>query len=190
MPPGRSSKLMVVVVKPFGPHHCARCLGSVQASKTRSRGASNSRMPMIARGSLSRSRLLFAPMLLLLLAMFARGCFAGFLGLQRFQIAIEAIEALVVEAAIMVEPVVDRLECARLDAARPPLRCARARDQAGTFQHFQMLGDGGQAHGERFRQILHGGFALGEPRQDGAAGWIGEGAEGGIEVHLALELNN
>src|SRR6516162_5927505 len=53
--PGRKSKLKVVVVKPNGPHHCARCFGSVQAEKTGARGAANSRVPTIARGPCSRS---------------------------------------------------------------------------------------------------------------------------------------
>src|SRR6185437_9256262 len=134
IPPGRRSKLMVVVVKPFGPHHCARCSGSVQAAKTRSRGASNSRMPMIERGSLSRSRLLLAAMSTLLLTALAGRRLAGllvsflvrFFGLKRLQIAVEAIETLVVKAAIMIEPVVDVLERAGLDPAWPPLRFARA----------------------------------------------------------------
>src|SRR5580698_9034778 len=116
-PPGLKSKLDVVVVKPFGPHHCARCLGSVHAAKTRSRGASNSRVPMIDRGSLSRSRFVLAAMFVLLLGAFAGRGLAGFFGLERFQVAIETIETLVVKSAILVEPVVDRLERARLDPA-------------------------------------------------------------------------
>src|SRR6516165_9203175 len=109
-PPGRKSKLCAVVVKPFGPHHCARCFGSVKATNTRSRGASNSRMPMIERGSLSISRLCFAAMSTLLgtnlgLTNFRAGRLAGLLGrlpgLQRFQVAVEALEALVVKAAIV-----------------------------------------------------------------------------------------
>src|ERR1700741_2657646 len=59
-PPGRKSKLNVVVVKPNRPHHCARCFGSVQAEKTHARGASNSRVPIIDRGSRSRSTRLVA----------------------------------------------------------------------------------------------------------------------------------
>src|SRR5579863_8072936 len=100
-PPGRISKLCVVIVKPFGPHHCARCLGSVHTEKTRSRGASNSRMPMIERGSVSSSRLFFA-------ATFS------VLGLRSFrlellQVGVEAIEAFFEEAAIILEPIVDVL---------------------------------------------------------------------------------
>src|SRR5579862_2382220 len=138
-PPGRMSKLSVVVEKPFGPHHCARCLGSVKAAYTRSRGASNSRTPIIPRGSVLRSTLLFA-------AMF---CIPGFrapalgsdclrlLGLESLQVIVEAVETLVVEAAIMFEPVIDLFQSARLDAARPPLRFAAARNQAGALQHLE-----------------------------------------------------
>src|SRR5262245_29218767 len=58
-PPGRKSYACVVVVKPFGPHHCARCFGSVHTENTNARGASNTREPMIERGSRSRSILFF-----------------------------------------------------------------------------------------------------------------------------------
>src|SRR5580658_5765537 len=92
MPPGRMSKLDVVVVKPSGPHHCARCFGSVHAEKTSSRGASNSRMPTIERGSLSRSRLFLA-------AMFLAFRLRSF-GLELFQVGVEAIEALFEKPAI------------------------------------------------------------------------------------------
>src|ERR1700686_1402928 len=136
-PPGRNSKRDVVVVKPFGPHHCARCFGSVHAANTSSRGAANSRMPMIERGSLCRSRLLFT-------AMFFTLGFRRF-GLRRFQIGVEAIKALLEEPAIVFEPVVDVFECLRLDAAGAELRFAAARDQAGALQHLEMLGDRRQA---------------------------------------------
>src|ERR1700732_1551200 len=105
MPPGRMSKRDVVVVKPFGPHHCARCSGLVHTEKTNSRGASNSRMPMIERGSVSKSRLFLAAMFLV----------PGVrrLGLQLFQVDVEAIEAFVEEAAVMLQPIVNVLERAR-----------------------------------------------------------------------------
>src|SRR5580704_16753179 len=131
-PPGRNSKRDVVVVKPFGPHHCARCFASVHTENTRSRGASNSRMPMIERGSLCRSRLLFTAM------SFNLG-FRRF-GLQHFQIGVEAIETLLEEPAIAFEPIVDVFERLRLDAAGAELRFAAARDQAGALQHLEMLG--------------------------------------------------
>src|SRR5579864_6251664 len=130
-PPGRNAKLDVVVVKPFGPHHCARCFGSVQTENTSSRGAANSRMPMIERGSLCRSRLFVA-------AMFLALCFRRF-GLQHFQIGFETVKTLLEETAIVFEPIVDVFERLRLDAAGAKLRFPAARDQAGTFQNFEML---------------------------------------------------
>src|SRR5271163_2433847 len=130
-PPGRMSKLDVVVVKPFGPHHCARCFGSVHTEKTRSRGASNSRTAMIERESASSSMLFPAVIVFIL----------GGFGLQRFQIVVEAIEALVEKAPVVVEPIVDVLERPRLDPARPPLRATAARNQSGALQNLQVLGN-------------------------------------------------
>src|SRR6516164_6826366 len=148
--PGRKSKLKVVVVKPNGPHHCARCFGSVQAEKTSARGAANSRVPTITRGSCSRSTppgaaissvrrvwLVIATLLNTLLV----AVFGLVLRLQLLQISIQAVETLIKKATIMVEPVVDVLERARLDTARPPLRLAPARDQPGALQDFEMFGD-------------------------------------------------
>src|SRR5580704_14052301 len=97
-PPGRKSKLDVVMEKPFGPHHCAKCFGSVHTENTSARGASNSRMPTIERGSRSRSRLLLAAMFLALRFRF---------GLQLFQIGVEAVETFLEETAVVLEPVVD-----------------------------------------------------------------------------------
>src|SRR5262249_46356505 len=121
MPPGRNSKRDVVVVKPLGPHHCARCFGSVHAENTSWRGWSYSRIPTMARGSPCRSRLFAAAMFLVLTL--------TRLGLQLLQIIAEAVETLLVEAAVVLEPVVDVLERPRLDAAGPELRLAAARDQ-------------------------------------------------------------
>src|ERR1700734_552636 len=138
-PPGRMSKLNIVVLKPFGPHHCARCFGSLKAEKTQSRGASNSRTPMIERGSRSMSMLSTAA----IFSVLGRFC------LQRFQVVVEPIEAGIEKTAVGIEPRVDVLQRPRLDPARPPLRSAGTRDQASALQHFEMLGDRREAHGER-----------------------------------------
>src|ERR1700686_3488474 len=50
-PPGFTSLSWVVVVKPFGPHHCTICLGSVHALKASSRGASKVRVMTICRSA-------------------------------------------------------------------------------------------------------------------------------------------
>src|SRR4249919_2229021 len=95
-PPGRRSKLCVVVVNPFGPHHSDKCLGSVNAANTSSRGASNTRVPMIERGSCARSRLFSSAMLRLPLAFLL-------FGLQSFQIVAQAIETFVPKPAIFLD---------------------------------------------------------------------------------------
>src|SRR5437868_9763578 len=74
------------------------------------------------------------------------------LGLQLAQIIVEAIEALLPESAIAVDPIRDFFEADRLEPARPPLRVAAARDQAGALQHLQVLGHGGGGHGKGLRQ--------------------------------------
>jgi hypothetical protein len=102
-----------VVVKPFGPHPCTRCFGLVHASKTSSRGASNTRVVRIVRAC-PVPRLFLASMLLLL-------------GLKFREIIVQLVEAGVPEAAILFKPVVDVLEGGRLDPAWPPLRLAAAR---------------------------------------------------------------
>src|ERR1700736_2349249 len=125
-PPGRTSIARMVVVKPFGPHHCTRCFGSVQASKTSSRGASNMRVVTIVRVSCLVPRLGLASMLLLL-------------GLKFLEIIVQPVEAGVPEAAILFKPVVDVLKAGRLDPAWPPLRLAATRDQTGALQHLEVF---------------------------------------------------
>src|SRR5580692_8324500 len=131
-PPGRKSKALVVVVKPFGPHHCARCFTSVNAENTKSRGASNTRIAMIESGSPSRSTLTAVSIVAILLVLDGTvfGILFG-LGLKLPQIVVEAIEALLEKAAVVAKPVVDVLERLRLDPAGPPLRRAAARDETG-----------------------------------------------------------
>src|SRR6266850_2005404 len=52
-PPGFTSILWVVVVKPFGPHHFPTCSGSVHTFHTSSRGASKTRVAAISRSPTS-----------------------------------------------------------------------------------------------------------------------------------------
>src|SRR4029078_498979 len=110
MPPGRKSKACVVVRNPFGPHHCTRCLGSVQTEKTSARGAASTRVPTIERGSRSRSMLFLVARVLL--------PFTLLVGIERFvvlfvffflrlkdpQIVVEAIEALLPQPARLLQP--------------------------------------------------------------------------------------
>src|SRR6185437_10426792 len=184
VPPGRNSNLCVVVVKPSGPHHCARCLASVKAANTISRGALNTRLPMIERGSVSRSMLFLAPIFLLL-------------RFQDFEIVVETIEALLPQAAIAFEPIVNAFQRSRFKLARTPLRFAAACDEACVLQYLQMLGNCGPAHLEWFGEFADGRLAKRETRQDGAACRIGQrgkrdtqavGCHGGLSIYNRLVI--
>src|SRR6478672_11245680 len=178
-PPALKSNALVVVRKPSGPHHCERCFGSVHTDHTSSRGALTSRVPTITFGSESRSTLLVAATLLLLLF---RGLPLRRFRLQRAEIILQPIEPLLPEPAIFLEPVVDALQRIQLDPARPPLRLAAAGDQAGMLQHLEMPRDRGPADVERFGQFRNRGFAERQPGQNRSTRWVGECLKGGAEV--------
>src|SRR5439155_5799385 len=103
------------------------------------------------------------------------------LGLQCLEVVVEAVKAFLPEAAVAIEPVVDAFEGGGLDPAGPPLRRATARDQAGSLQHLEMLGNGRAADVEGLGKLGHRGFAQSKPPQDGTAGGIGERRKGGAE---------
>jgi len=56
-----------------------------------------------------------------------------------------------------------------------------ALEQAGGFEHAEMLGDRGERHREGLGQFRDHGFAASETRQDGAARRIGQSGKGGIK---------
>src|SRR4051812_9830060 len=155
-PPALKSNALVVVRKPFGPHHCERCFGSVHTDQTSSRGASSSRVPTITFGSESRSMLLVAATFLLLLL---RGFPFRRSGLQGAEVILQAIQPLLPEPAVFLKPVVDALQRVQLDPAWPPLRLAASRDQASVLQHLEMPGDRGPADVERLGQFRNRGLA-------------------------------
>src|SRR4030065_2733632 len=92
-PPTLNSIFSMVVEKPFGPHQFTTCLGLVHASHTSSRGASKVRVMTISRSAgFVESFLVFASIFLLL-------C------LQGLKIAIQAVETLVPELAILLDKI-------------------------------------------------------------------------------------
>src|ERR1017187_1859288 len=100
-PPGRTSISLVVVVKPFGPHHLMMCFGSVHAFQTGSRGASNTRVMTISRSEVASATLpLFAAIAFSFL----------FLGLDFAQIGVQPIEAFFPELAVALHPIGNILE--------------------------------------------------------------------------------
>src|SRR5947207_10453321 len=126
-PPGRISIVQAIVVTPCGPHQRAICAGCVHALNTRRRGASISR-DTTSESSLSRSAA-------------TASATRPLLSLQFFHIALEPIEALLPEPAIVAEPIGGVFQRAGCEAAGPHLRRPAAADQTGALQDLQVLGD-------------------------------------------------
>src|SRR5688572_72315 len=104
-PPGRTSISQATRVKPFGPHQRARCSGCVQALNTRVRGASKTRLMTSSNAGERAAALVVAAILV------PRR-------LQLAQIALQPIEALLPEAAIVLQPLGRILERDRVEPAR------------------------------------------------------------------------
>src|SRR5450755_2446213 len=139
-PPGFTSMAWIVLVKPFGPHHCAICFGSVQAFQTNSRGASTVRvMTMVGSPGAATALLLSATFLPL--------------GLQFLEIVVEPVQALVPQAAIVLQPTVNAAKRLGFDLAGPPLRLPAARDETSMLENLQMLGNRRKAHVERLGEL-------------------------------------
>src|SRR3977135_949377 len=106
-PPGRNSKVRVVVVNPFGPQPRPRCAGSVNASNTSRRGPWMVREMMNSRSA--ATGLLFANVIAVLLA------------LKLLHVLVEPVEASAPELFEPADPLVDRLQAARVGAGEPGL---------------------------------------------------------------------
>jgi hypothetical protein len=100
-------------------------------------------------------------------------------GLEEFG---ERIELGFPEGAVVVDPGSGSLHGLGVEAAAVDATIDFAAEQAGGFQDAEMLGDGGEGNGEGCGEGVDGGFALGKASEDGAAGGIGESAEGGVEM--------
>src|SRR5580704_49001 len=180
-PPGRASISQTGLVKPLGPHHFARCAGSVHILNTSSRGASMMRLRMSSRSAaaVAGCAIWMVPRMVGSAASLVRSRFLS--GLDFLQVFVQPVEALFPEPAVMFDPIGGVLQWRRLEPARPPLRRAAARDQAGTLEHLQMLRDRRQADLERFGQFGNRRLARGEPRQDRPPRRIGERRQGRAE---------
>src|SRR5262249_21983034 len=89
------------------------------------------------------------------------------------------VEALLPEAPIDRQPLVDCFEAFRLELAWPPLCLSAARNGASALEHLGMPGDRRQADFEGVGQCVYRGLALGEARKNGASCRVGQGREGG-----------
>ena len=134
-------------------------------------------MATIAFGSRAGSTLLFLAATFRLLRLFLPVA----LRLKLAEVVVEAVEALLPELAVILEPLVDAAQRLRLDLARPPLRLPAAGDEARVLQHLQVLRDGGEADRERGREFGHGRLTCHEAGEDRAAGGVGQGVQRGLQ---------
>src|SRR5882762_6117767 len=125
---------------------------SVRAFQTSATGASKVRST--TSGSSFVTTLSFAAISLLLALSFLRLVLA----LQFLEVAVQLVEALLPVAPVVLDPVGDALERIGLKPAGTPLRLAAALDQASALEHFEVLGNGGQAHLEGLGQFHDRGF--------------------------------
>lgn len=61
------------------------------------------------------------------------------------QKGVQALEAFVPEVLVLADPLGRLLQAGAIEAAWPPLRVPALRDQSSPLEHFQVLGDAGQA---------------------------------------------
>src|SRR5262245_29935644 len=95
------------------------------------------------------------------------------------EVGCHLVEALLPEAPIDRQPVIDRLEAVWLELARPPLCFAAARNETGALEHLEMARDRRQADLEGFGQLVHCGLANCQARENGASCRVGQRREGG-----------
>jgi hypothetical protein len=95
----------------------------------------------------------------------------------RLQTLVEAVEASLPEATVLLEPFGGVLQRRSPQARGPKLRRATARDQAGALEYLEVLRDRLDADREGLGQLVHGCLTLCEARQDCPPGRIGEGRE-------------
>src|SRR5690606_21191243 len=169
--PARGSNSQIGIVHPSGPSsHCCRSAGVVHAFQTSSRGASKVRVNRTSR-SVGVEKVVTPDSLVVTIVVLR--------GLQGVEEPVEAAEARVPEAAIPLGPFAHLAERRRLEPAGAPLRLPPAGDEPGPLQHLEVPGDGGGAHREGGRELLHRGLPPGQPGEDRAAGGVGQGGEGG-----------
>src|SRR5215469_15182859 len=140
-PFGRRSISQTRSGAPLGSHQWATCSALVQASKTRVRGASKSRVTTIWRSP--GVVMLTAPMLFRVAVSLSPLLSTCFLLLLHFlQVPIQTRKFLLPEAAERLYPVGNIPEWDRHECARAPLCVALAHNEAGTFEDREVLGDG------------------------------------------------
>src|SRR3954471_1033360 len=135
-PPGRASTVIWAsgALTPIGPQKWVRCSGSTMQSKTSCRGASKTRVKCRTCSVMEIS---------------VRG------GSQGAEVVVELVEALRPQAPVGFDPVHGGVQGRSFQVAGTELRLPSSGDQSRAFEHLQVLGDPGQAQGERLGQLVH-----------------------------------
>jgi len=102
--------------------------------------------------------------------------------LQSGQQLVEPVEALGPELAVARQPLGRVAQRLGPEVAEPDGRLAAARDQPGLLEHLEVPRDGGLGHRERRGELGDAGLSALEPREDRAAGRIGERTEDCVEL--------
>jgi len=107
-----------------------------------------------------------------------------------FEQPVELAKAVFGDEAVAIDPCRQALEGGRIEVDWPPLRVARAGDQAGGFQDVDVLGNGLLGDSEGFGELVDGGVAARESGDHRAADGIGEGHEGEVEREVLLTFGS
>ncbi|KHL04346.1 hypothetical protein LK10_05280 [Sinomonas humi] len=99
----------------------------------------------------------------------------------RCEKGVEAFIALLDQLAVAVQPSREAAQCGGVQMAGAALGVATARDQAGFFEHLEVLRDGLQGDGERFGKFVHRGVSLGQTCYKAPAQGIRESSESAVE---------
>jgi hypothetical protein len=110
-----------------------------------------------------------------LLLLFVRG------RLRLGEISLECVELPFPELTIAFDPLSRVLHRLRHQAAAVHATIPVPPDEARAFEHAQMLRYGGERHFVRRCKLADGSFAERQPREDAAAGGVGERRESGVE---------
>lgn len=102
------------------------------------------------------------------------------------EVTIESVESALPELAVARDPGGSFGQRRGLEAAatHPPVLLGL--DEAGPLEDVDVLEDRRQRHGERPRELAHGGLGLREPDQDGPARRVGQSPERGVEPALIV----
>src|SRR5262245_29994026 len=106
-----------------------------------------------------------------------------FLGHRRraLDVALQRVELAGPECAVGLDPFGCFAHRRGVQLTAADASIADALDQAGALEDAKMLGDGGARDAEWRSEIADGGFAAGEPRENGASRGVGKGGEGEVE---------